>query len=128
MDVVGKSFPENVKNIVAAVQPLMMPGGRLSAKSIAAEFEISTDQLAAQIGQPKQALSKKPDAPEVQELLRPYERVFHLRAIFSKSDFLAWLERPNREIDDSSPMELINAGHADIIADLVEDMLLGTPA
>ena len=60
--------------------------------------------------------------------LLPYERILHLRSIFSGSDFLAWLERPNREVDDSSPMELINAGHADIVADLVEDMLLGVPA
>jgi hypothetical protein len=85
-------------------------------------------QQARQIGQSRQAISKTPDAPKIQTLLRPYERIFRLRSIFSKDDFLAWLERPNRELDDSSPMEIIKTGRAEIIADLVEDMLLGAPS
>lgn len=118
----------NAKNIVSAVRPLLAASGRLSAKAIAAEFGMPVAQLASQIRQSRQALGKTPDAPRIQMLLRPYERIYRLRSIFSKSDFLAWLERPNRELDNSSPMELIKASHADIVADLVEDMLLGAPA
>jgi len=124
----GRDSLANAKNVVEAVRPLLAPSGRLSAKAIAAEFGMPVAQLAKQIGQSRQALSKTPDAPRIQMLLRPYERIFRLCSIFSKSDFLAWLERPNRELDDSSPMEVIKASHADIVADLVEDMLLGVPS
>lgn len=124
----GSDRLANAKNVVKAVRPLLASSGRLSAKAVATEFGIPVAQLAKQIGVSRQTLSKTPDSPRIQMLLRPYERIFRLRSIFSKSDFLAWLERPNRELDDSSPMEVIKASHADIVADLVEDMLLGTPA
>ena len=118
----------SAKNVVEAVRPLLADSGRLSAKAIAAEFGISVAKLANQIGHSRQALSKTPDARRIQNLLRPYEKIFRLRTTLSKSDFLAWLERPNHELDDSSPMELINAKRPEVIADLAEDMLLGTPA
>ena len=118
----------NAKNVVKAVRPLLAPSGRLSAKAIAAEFGLPVAQLARQMGQSRQALGKTPDARSVQMQLRPYERVFRLRSIFSKSDFLAWLEQPNRELENSSPKEIISDGRVEIVADLVEDMLLGAPA
>jgi hypothetical protein len=118
----------SAKNVVNAVRPLLAESGRLSAKAIATEFGMPVAQLAKQIRQSRQAISKTPDAPKIQTLLRPYERIFRLRSIFTKDDFLAWLERPNRELDDSSPMEIIKTGRAEIIADLVEDMLLGAPS
>jgi hypothetical protein len=118
----------SAKNVVKAVRPLLAESGRLSAKAIAVEFGMSVAQLAKQIGQSRQAISKTPDAPKIQISLRPYERIFRLSTIFAKNDFLAWLERPNRELDDSSPMEIIKTGRAEIIADLVEDMLLGAPS
>jgi uncharacterized protein (DUF2384 family) len=118
----------STKNVVNAVRPLLADSGRLSAKAIAAEFGMPVAQLAKQIGRSRQAISKTPDDPKIQMSLRPYERIFRLRSIFTKDDFLAWLERPNRELDDSSPMEIIKTGRAEIIADLVEDMLLGAPS
>lgn len=124
----GRDPLANARNVVAAVRPLLAASGRLSAKAIAEKFGMSVAQLARQIGQSRQALSKTPDAPGIQMFLRPYERIFRLRTVFSNRNFHAWLERPNRELDDASPMELLNESHADIIADLVEDMLLGTPA
>lgn len=118
----------SAKNVVKAVRPLLAESGRLSAKAIASEFGVSVAQLAKQIGQSRQSLSKTPDGPRIQKFLRPYEKIFRLRTTLDKSDFLAWLELPNRELDGLSPMELINSERAEIVADLVEDMLLGAPA
>jgi hypothetical protein len=118
----------SAKNVVKVVRPLLADSGRLSAKAIAAEFGISVAQLAKQFEQSRQSLSKTPDAPGIQKRLRPYERIFRLRTTLTQSDFLAWLALPNRELDKLSPMELINSGRAEIVADLVEDMLLGAPA
>ncbi|OYW17694.1 MAG: hypothetical protein B7Z52_06345, partial [Burkholderiales bacterium 12-64-5] len=42
-------------------------------------------------------------------------------------EFLAWLQRPNHHLAESAPLQLIKDGRAVIVADLAEDMLLGTP-
>lgn len=115
------------RQVIRKRLPLLSGNGRLSAQAVAKTFGLSLSQLAVQIGRTKQALSKTPDSPRIQSLLRPYERIARLRAVFSDSNFKAWLEQPNSQLDDHSPMELVNTGRADVAADLVEDMLLGNP-
>ncbi len=134
---VGRSAPKTAtatdalgeaREVIAAIRPLLAPSGRLSAPKVAAQFGLSTAKLGRLIGSSRQALGKTPDAPSIQEGLRPFERVARLRAILSESHFRAWLERANRHLDDQTPRQIIESGRAGIVADLVEDMLLGTPS
>jgi len=47
--------------------------------------------------------------------------------VLSESDFRSWLNMPNEQLDDRTPIELIRNGEADTVADLAEDMLTGSP-
>jgi uncharacterized protein (DUF2384 family) len=38
-----------------------------------------------------------------------------------------WLATPNSELDDEKPLELIRFGLGNMIAEFIEDMLLGQP-
>lgn len=116
------------KEVIAATRPLLAESGRVSAKKVAEAFGISLSKLAELNGSQKQAVSKTPDAPRLQDFLRPFERTARLRAVFSETDFLAWLRRPLRDLGDQSPFDLILSGRVEVVADYAEDMLLGTPA
>lgn len=118
----------DAKEVIAAIRPLRTKSGRLSAKAIADYFGLSLSQLAGVIGRTKQSLSKTPDSPKIQLLLRPFERIARLRAILSPKSFNSWLHLQSRELDGAVPMDLIMDGRAEIVADLAEDMLLGSPS
>jgi uncharacterized protein (DUF2384 family) len=50
-----------------------------------------------------------------------------VRAALSDEDFRNWLHLPSKELGDRTPLDLIRAGRVSVIADLVEDMLTGSP-
>ncbi len=116
-----------VKEVIEATRFLLAPSGRLSAPAVAEAFDISTAKLGDIIGRSRQALAKTPDAPAIQSALRPFERIARLRAVLSKTNFRAWLHRPNRQLGEATPLTLIKDGRVGIVADLAEDMLMGTP-
>lgn len=116
------------REVIAATRPLLSESGRLSVKAIASVFGIPWTRLAQRIGRSKQAVAKTPDSSSLQPVLRPYERVARLRAVLKAADFKAWLNRPNGHLDNRIPLELIESGHVEIVADLVEHMLLGSPS
>lgn len=116
------------REVIEAVRPLLSERGLLSVKAVASVFGLPWTRLAADLGSSKQAVNKTPDAPALQNALRPYERVARLRAVLTKDgDFPAWLNRPNPHLDDLTPLSLIESGRVEIVADLVEGMLTGTP-
>jgi hypothetical protein len=115
------------KEVMEATRFLFGSSGRLSALAIAEAFGISAAKLGDLIGRSRQALAKTPDAPAIQGSLRPFERIARLRAVLSPKNFRAWLHRPNRQLDQAAPFDLIADGRVRIVAELVEDMLLGTP-
>lgn len=116
------------RDVIGATRPLFSDNGRLSAKQIALAFGISLSKLATYVGRSKQAISKTPDSVGLQSDLRPFERIARLRAVFSEEEFLSWLNRPLWDLDNSSPLETIEAGEVTVVADFAEDMLLGNPA
>ena len=125
-----EAFPDalaEAEEVIKATGPLLAPSGRLSAYAMADLFGLKKARMAKLLGRSPQALAKTPDAPAIQEALRPLERTSRLRAVFKDEQFRAWLQRPNRHLDGLTPMVLIVDGRAGIVADLVEDMLLGTP-
>lgn len=116
------------REVIKATRPLLASSGRLSAKSIAKEFGLSLTKLSESIGRLKQTVSKTPDSPKIQSDLKPFEKTFRLRAMLSDRDFKAWLKRPNRHLDEATPLELILNGDTEIVADFAEDMLTGAPS
>ena len=101
--------------------------GRLDAAKIADALGMSVAKLAKLMGRTRGTVTKTPDAPALQEKLRQYERILRLKARLPDEKLLAWLEAPNRHLDDHTPRSLIEDGRAEVVADLVEDALTGQP-
>jgi len=117
------------REVIAATRPLLSEeSGRLSAKAVASAFDIPWTRFAKWIGSTKQAVGKTPDSAALQPALRQYERVARLRAVLKDADFRAWLNRANVHLDNQTPLEVIESGRVEIVADLVESMLTGTPS
>lgn len=116
------------REVIGATRPLLSESGRLSVKAVASVFGIPWTRLAQRIGSSKQAVDKTPDSASLQSALRPYERVARLRAVLKDADFKAWLNRANNHLDNLTPLELIESDRVEIVADLVEHMLTGSPS
>jgi hypothetical protein len=116
-----------VKSVIAATADLRAPSGRLSAQTISEAFGLSGAELARLIGRKRQTVSKTDDAKSLQAALRPFERIARLRSVLSEVDFRSWLNMPNEQLDEFSPLDVIRQGKAGAVADLAENMLLGNP-
>jgi hypothetical protein len=118
---------KRLKSTIAATADLRAASGRLSARKVADAFGMTLAQLAAAIGKARQTVWKTDDAEALQSRLFAFERTARLRTVLSESDFRSWLNMPNEQFDDRTPIELIRNGKADTVADLAEDMLTGNP-
>jgi len=119
---------DRVKEAIEATGDLRVAnGGNLSAKAVATTFGVSLNQLAIWLGRTRQALNKTPDANSLQDELAFFERVARLRAVVPNDFFLKWLRMPNSELDNKKPLDLLAAGERQVVADLVDDMLIGAP-
>lgn len=116
-----------VKRLIEATADLRTSSGRLSANRVAGAFGVSVAELAALLGRNRQAVSKTPDADSLQPLLRPFERIARLRVTLSNDAFRKWLHIANDQLGKRTPLELIREGKVKVIAELVEDMLTGSP-
>jgi hypothetical protein len=119
---------DQVKEVLQATQDLRVANGKLSAAAVADAFGLKLSQLAKWLGRTRQALNKTPDADSLQDELAFFERVARLRALVPKDEFLKWLRMPNAKLDNKKPLELLASGRRQVMADLVDDMLTGTPA
>lgn len=120
---------ERLREALGPTTDLREPTGRLSARRVAELFDLSLSQLAALLGRNKQTVAKTPDAEALQAGLRDFGRVAGLRvALDGNEAFRHWLRTPTRPLEGHSPRELIDAGRVRVVADLVEDMLTGSPA
>jgi hypothetical protein len=118
---------DNVPEVVAANRDLRTPRGKLSADRVVKVYGITLSQLAKWIGRTKQSVSKTPDADSLQPALGYFERVARLRAMTADADFRKWLRTPQSSLDRKSPLDVIAAGEYQVVADLVDDMLTGSP-
>ena len=117
-----------VKRVIESTANLRSSAGKLSATNIADAFGLSVAELATLLGRRRQAVSKTPDADSLQPLLRPFERTARLRATLPADDFRKWLHLANDQLGDRTPLERIRDGKVGAVADLVEDMLTGSPS
>lgn len=70
----------------------------------------------------------EPNQAEVPDDARsPFERIARLRAVLSEADLRSWLTSAHEELDGHSPIDLIRANRVDLVADLADDMLTGSP-
>jgi predicted transcriptional regulator len=113
---------------LAATHDLRSGSGKLSAKKVAAAFGVTQSKVAQWMGRSRQSISKTPEAEDLQKPLATLERIARLRAVITDAQFRAWLNMENAELGDERPLDLIAAGRARVVAELVEDMLTGSPA
>jgi hypothetical protein len=123
-----KSPLDDVKAVVEATAHLREVNGNLSATRIAKVFGVSLSQLARWLGRSKQSLSKTPDADSLQAALAYLERVARLRLVTgSDANFRKWLRMPNELLGNASPLEVLEKGQWQAMADYVADALTGAP-
>jgi hypothetical protein len=115
------------RKVIAATKNLRAANGRLSAHAVAERFGLKPAQLAKVLGKTKQAVAQTPDAPSLQTGLRQFERVARLEAVLTHNEFRAWLNQPNQHLDGDAPIDLLMAGRAEVVVNLAESMLTGTP-
>lgn len=104
--------------------------GRIDAGHVAAFFGLPQARLARILGHSPQAVHKTPDAERLQNKLAVYVRI--ATALFSmfgsEQKARTWLNAPNPDLDNARPKQLLERGKAAIVAELVEDALLGHPS
>jgi response regulator RpfG family c-di-GMP phosphodiesterase len=103
--------------------------GRLDAKRTASVFGMTLADVARSIGKSLQAVHRTPDSKSLQSALFPYERIASAITQISSADnaLKIWLNTPNDAFPGKLPVELITEGRAGLLADLLEDVLLGHP-
>lgn len=118
---------DQVKEAIAATSNLRTRRGKLSAQRIADTYGMSLSRLASSLGRTRQAVAKTPDADALQPELDAFERVARLSSVMKLQEFRAWLRTPNGALQGRSPMDILGTNERHIVAELVEDMLTGSP-
>ncbi len=103
--------------------------GRIDAGRIAKFFDLPLARLARILGHSAQAVHKTPDAESLQDQLTVFVRIASvLLSLFgSAHKARIWLNAPNPDLDKLRPKELLERGKPEIIAELLEDAVLGHP-
>lgn len=103
--------------------------GRLDARRVADFFGMAPARLAKILGRSPQALHKTPDAESLQKHLAVFARIATslLSAFEGKEQARIWLNSPNPDLDETCPIELVEKKKPDVVAELLEDALLGHP-
>ncbi len=102
---------------------------RIDAKLIADFFQLPLAKIAKSLGSSPKTVHKTPDAVSLQKGLSVLLRIAcALMDLFgSENDARVWLNTPRSDLDKTPPMEFIKQGQSEVIADLLEDLLLGHP-
>jgi hypothetical protein len=103
--------------------------GALSAVKVARFYGLSLKALAELLGKKSQAVRAAPDADSLQLPLDFFERIARLRAVLrDDASFRGWLRLPNPQLGGERPLAWICAGRWQDMADLVDDILAGSPS
>jgi hypothetical protein len=104
--------------------------GRIDATRVARFFGLSLSSLAKALDRSPQTLHKTPDAPRLQAALAPLARIAtSLVTLFGTADKArVWMNAPHPDLDGVAPLDLVKANKAGVVADLLEDALLGHPS
>lgn len=128
---VAKPKSQREKRQRARLQPDLhdSKSGRIDAGKVAAFYGLSLSKLAKILRRSPQSVHKTPDAAGLQNKLGIFLRIATaLVELFGSADKARfWLNTPHPELDNTRPMELIERRKGEIVADLLEDALLGHP-
>ena len=116
---------------VRSVPSLHDPASRrLDANRIALFFQLSAQEMAQALGITNASLQGDASAPALQTDLNTFECIAAALLLLARTEENArdWLNLPDEQIDDKTPMALIKAGEASLIAEMLEDMLWGQPS
>jgi hypothetical protein len=103
--------------------------GRLDAKRISAIFGLPLSGVARIVGRELSAVHKTPDALSLQPGLTIFERIAAplLYLAGSPENLRIWLNAPNPELEGETPVALLKSGEGEVVAELLEDTLVGQP-
>jgi hypothetical protein len=103
--------------------------GRLDAKLIAGAFGLSLSDLCRSIGKNLQTVHQTPDSAKLHKALFQFERVASalLKITGSPKGLKVWLNAQNDAFPGELPIDIVRQGHIELLADLLEDALLGHP-
>lgn len=103
--------------------------GRLDAKLIAKGFGMSLADVSRSIGKKLQTVHQTPDSPALQKSLFPFERIASalLKLTGSEKGLKVWLNTPNDAFPGEFPIEVLKQGHGELLAEMLEDVLVGHP-
>ncbi|MBY0548047.1 MAG: hypothetical protein K2W95_12200 [Candidatus Obscuribacterales bacterium] len=105
--------------------------GRLDAEKIAVTFGIALSDIARAVNKSYSTVHKTPDSAALQNALYPFERIAAAIKTITGGELepglKIWLNAPNKAFPKDLPVELIKQGHASMLADMLEDVLLGQP-
>jgi hypothetical protein len=103
--------------------------GRLDARRVADFFGMAPARLAKILGRSPQALHKTPDAESLQKHLAVFARIATslLSAFEGREQARIWLNSPHPDLDETRPIELVEKKKPEVVAELLEDALLGHP-
>jgi hypothetical protein len=130
-DAVDKLHQKGILSDTDSTRILFNPKSqRLDLKRVAKLFGLTSRRLAVIIGVPPSTADKTPDSKVVHEKLLPFERIARSLAELNDNHdtFRRWLNTPNPELSDFTPLQVIEKGKADAVADMVSSALLGQPA
>jgi len=102
---------------------------RIDAKLIAEFFQLPLATIAKSLGSSPKTVHKTPDAVSLQAGLSVLLRIAcALMDLFgSENNARVWLNTPHTDLDKTPSMKFIIQGQSVVIADLLEDLLLGHP-
>jgi hypothetical protein len=105
--------------------------GRLDAVNVADFFGLSINALARLVNRPPASVHKTPDSESLQESLYSFERLVSAATYIMGSDnarrkFKVWLNIKNKELG-MAPITAVKNGKVEMLADWLEDAMLGLP-
>lgn len=103
--------------------------GRLDARKVAVLFGIPLAEVARIAGRQLSTVHKTPASPSLQQPLSLFERIAAalLPLAGSEEGLRMWLNAPNRDLAGHAPIALLSQGQGEIVAELLEDALVGQP-
>jgi hypothetical protein len=122
---------------VSAQVPRADPGalrdpdnGRLDAKRVADFLDVPLKQLAQALGENYKAMHKTPSRVSLQPKLLPIERAITIlgERFGDRGRTRAWLNTPHPDLAGRTALEVILAGHATAVSDMLEAASAGLPS
>lgn len=126
-------MPTALSSFQSAFQPELHDprSGRIDARRLADRFGLPLTTLARTLGREYKTIHRTPSSRAIQDGLRVYLRIASAlhRLVGSDAATRVWLNAPNPDLNSEMPRILMerSLSDAEVVAELLEDSLLGMP-